>query len=746
MTTSDPGAGHGKVKQPRYRVIRELGQGGMGVVYAARDAVLERTVALKVLRRFGATDPSALRRFRREVHISQQLRHPHVIRIFDAGELEGAPFFTMELLEAVTLEALIGSQGPLKPARAATLACQLLEALAYCHENGLVHRDLKPANVMVRPGDDAVLMDFGLAKSVDATLLTVEGSALGTPRYMAPELVRGGIGDARSDIWAAGVVLYEMLTRRQPFRGVSIPDLVRSILTEPPPPLDEHAPGIAPALGALVLALLEKDPARRIPTAREAAARLEEWRDEDASASLIASTPDHPPFVPAAPAATVLPATKGTGVWVAATAVCAALIVVVYLLSPSATVPPAPVASSAAERSPAVSAFTLVAGATLVTVAFDAEPARAYRIEIVRAADGIAVCTAASIPGGQVRRATLTGLSPSTAHVARVRAPDGAVLAEGSFVTTSPREAALRLTARLERLDPYGLEREITGRYLDFRYAAARDPTLRARVDEMVRSWSHRVQDALRQADVATAAADFANLADELYGSPALTGLEKRQLYTQVQEVVALEDVLQRAGVQMPSLSAPLQSFKYGQLTTWTGICDPAVALVNQEDRSIFPGEAGAGPGVSLIPGSLAEQFKAAADLRDAKQRRSLFAGFTHTEQEYPATATLPARPPASTLQLRAAIEGFLPGGMRVFTRDAAAPESARWTLLAWLRSTPRKGRRVIAHGLPANALGPGSFRLRVELGFSALAQLDASSKQQHAWIKWLMLGWAREP
>src|ERR1700674_5960429 len=204
-----------------YTIERRIGAGGMGEVYLARDAKLDRPVALKLLSREFALDADRLRRFHAETRAASSLNHPHILVIHDFGELDGRPFIVSEFVEGETVRQRL-ERGALPVGEAVKVALQVAAALAAAHARGLVHRDIKPENVMLRPDGYAKVLDFGLAKlvareesdSLDLTFRTLPGLVMGTPRYMSPEQARGKEVDARSDIWALGVLLYEMVTGR----------------------------------------------------------------------------------------------------------------------------------------------------------------------------------------------------------------------------------------------------------------------------------------------------------------------------------------------------------------------------------------------------------------------------------------------------------------------------------------------------------------------------------------------------
>jgi tetratricopeptide (TPR) repeat protein len=257
-----------------YEILGELGRGGMGVVFRARDSRLGREVALKVLPTSAAGDRDALARFQREARTASALNHPHICTIHDLGEHQGQPFFVMELVQGRTLRVLAAQRPPLGDV--IRLAGQVARALAAAHAAGIVHRDVKPENIMVRADGYVKVLDFGLARpflvetpaSDRATDITGPGIILGTVRYMSPEQARGETVASASDVFSLGLVLYELLTGQHPFQAASRLEVMHAILSRPPLPVARLIPEVPLALDALLLAMLEKD-SRLRPSAAE---------------------------------------------------------------------------------------------------------------------------------------------------------------------------------------------------------------------------------------------------------------------------------------------------------------------------------------------------------------------------------------------------------------------------------------------------------------------------------------------
>jgi eukaryotic-like serine/threonine-protein kinase len=257
----------------RYRVLRPLGHGGMAVVELARDEELGRTVAIKLLADNLARDAAFRERFLREARIAARVAHPNVVRVYDVGEDDGRPYIVMEYVDGETLEELLQRDGRLEAARAVELATQLCAGLAAAHDAGLVHRDVKPQNLLVRRDGVLKIADFGVARLEAATRLTRTGTVLGTAAYLAPEQALGRDVTTAADVYAAGAVLYELLTGRPPREVATAADLSRA-LELPVVPLRELAPEAPRALEELVMRCLAHYPEHRPESAAALAAEL----------------------------------------------------------------------------------------------------------------------------------------------------------------------------------------------------------------------------------------------------------------------------------------------------------------------------------------------------------------------------------------------------------------------------------------------------------------------------------------
>ncbi len=258
----------GTLLKGRYQIEAPLGEGGMATVYRARNTLVERPVAVKVMAAQLKGDEALKERFRREAKNAAAIAHPNIIEIYDYGETDdGVPFLVMEILEGEPLDRII-ERGPIPSGQVASLGVQIARGLARAHDFDVIHRDLKPENIFVCRGADGTLshpklLDFGIARSMHDTRLTSMGQIFGTPQYMAPERVTSIDAGAESDLYALGVILFEMVTGRLPFESKDIPGFFIKHMQEAPPKPSALVPQIPRRLEELILALLEKDPKKR---------------------------------------------------------------------------------------------------------------------------------------------------------------------------------------------------------------------------------------------------------------------------------------------------------------------------------------------------------------------------------------------------------------------------------------------------------------------------------------------------
>jgi serine/threonine-protein kinase len=288
----------GSVIDGRYRLVRRIGSGGMSDVWLAEDPHLQRYVALKILHRRFAQDREFVERFRREAEAAAGLQHPNIVSVYDRGDVEGTYYIAMQFLEGRTLKALI-DEG-LDSSEAAALIRQVLEAAGFAHRHGIVHRDLKPQNVIVDSESKATVTDFGIARA-GASEITQAGSVMGTPHYLSPEQAQGLEVTAVSDLYSIGVILYEALTGRVPFEGDSAIAIAMKQVSHPPQRPSSINPSISPALDAVVMRALEKEPGRRFQSAQAFIAALDAAIANPASPGegTVAFAPPPPVVAPA---------------------------------------------------------------------------------------------------------------------------------------------------------------------------------------------------------------------------------------------------------------------------------------------------------------------------------------------------------------------------------------------------------------------------------------------------------------
>jgi eukaryotic-like serine/threonine-protein kinase len=282
--TTDPGAS--RMLGDRYQIGEVIGRGGMAEVHEGRDLRLGRRVAVKILRPDLAKDPTFQARFRREAQSAASLNHPNIVAVYDTGEdiltspngeRVVVPYIVMEFVDGMTLRQLLASGRRLLPERALEITAGILAALDYAHRHGIVHRDIKPANAMLTRTGDVKVMDFGIARAMNdaSTTMTATSAVMGTAQYLSPEQARGEVVDARSDLYSAGVLLYELLTGRPPFTGDSPVSIAYQHVSEMPTPPSQVDPGVTPEVDSVVLHALAKRTDDRYQTAADFRADVE---------------------------------------------------------------------------------------------------------------------------------------------------------------------------------------------------------------------------------------------------------------------------------------------------------------------------------------------------------------------------------------------------------------------------------------------------------------------------------------
>jgi serine/threonine-protein kinase len=292
----------------RYELEHKIGEGGMAVVYRARDVRLNRRVAVKILHEHYANDPDFLNRFQHEAQAAAILTHPSVVNVYDVGQDGALHYIVMEHVEGENLKTLINREAPLPVGRALAIAEAAAYGLESAHRLGMIHRDIKPQNIMVTLDGHIRITDFGIAKSEFSTALTQTGITFGTADYISPEQARGQPATPQSDIYALGVTLYEMLAARRPFSGDSPVSVATQHVSTEPPRLRQYNPNVPPQLEALVMQTLSKDPAQRPASASEFAQMLHYYRDLADQQTVAAG---HLPESPAARAGALPPGHPG---------------------------------------------------------------------------------------------------------------------------------------------------------------------------------------------------------------------------------------------------------------------------------------------------------------------------------------------------------------------------------------------------------------------------------------------------
>jgi eukaryotic-like serine/threonine-protein kinase len=261
-----------------FKILDRVGEGGMGIVYRAQDEKLGRVVALKVLPPGFAADDARRKRFTREARLAAAVQHPNLVTVYELGEAQGRVYIAMEFVQGRTLRAWL-QEGPPALSVALRVFAQIVTGVAEAHQAGIVHRDLKPENVLVTDHESAKVLDFGLAKppETETTFVTAteERGPMGTPAYMSPEQVHGGPVTPASDVFALGVMLYELLTGERPYRGKSMPQLIRSLERDVPVAPSVRNPSVPRAFDGVVSVCIARDPSRRYPDAAGLLAELQ---------------------------------------------------------------------------------------------------------------------------------------------------------------------------------------------------------------------------------------------------------------------------------------------------------------------------------------------------------------------------------------------------------------------------------------------------------------------------------------
>jgi serine/threonine-protein kinase len=440
----------GVVFDSRYEILGPLGQGGMGMVYKARDRSLDEVVAIKVLRPDFAQDPRMAERFKSEIRLARRVRHRNVCAIHDYGEDQGLFYISMEYLEGVDLKHQLRDRGALPAADAYEVAIQIAEGLQAVHDAGIIHRDLKTPNIMRDAGGVARLMDFGIAKREGDGTRTATGHIVGTPEYMSPEQAQGHRVDFRSDIYALGIVVYEIFTGRVPFRGETPISTILKHMHDPPPLDPPEAESIPTAVRSVLRRCLEKNPADRFPSARDVAEAMRGARSPSRrqqpmpTSALEAPTLESPTLAVAAPPPPPPPVPRRSGLqpWLLVVPLIAvaggALVVTTQMWRAS---PPRPVQVASAPQTTlaAMAAPTMAPPAAMAPPASLAVPA----VSPAAAAVATPVTSPRTPPPDAAHARPLKGVGlaarpPAPVAAAPATAPPAAVTVPPSTVAAEP--------------------------------------------------------------------------------------------------------------------------------------------------------------------------------------------------------------------------------------------------------------------------------------------------------------------
>ena len=285
-------SGEATVINDRYEIHKRIGRGGMADVFLARDLLLDRQVAVKVLFPEFAIDPNFVERFRREAQAAANLSHPNIVNVYDWGKYSGTYFITMEYVQGRTLAEILRTNRQLTAKQAAEIASEVAAALGFAHEAGLAHRDIKPANILIGSNGQVKVADFGIARAMNAPTesnLTQAGAVMGTASYFSPEQAQGAQPDPRSDLYSLGIVMYEMVAGRPPFTGENPVSIAYKQVHDPPQPLNQIVADIPRPFEAIIAKLLAKDPKLRYPSAHALRDDLRRFRNGEQVQALVSA-------------------------------------------------------------------------------------------------------------------------------------------------------------------------------------------------------------------------------------------------------------------------------------------------------------------------------------------------------------------------------------------------------------------------------------------------------------------------
>jgi serine/threonine protein kinase len=686
----------------RYEILDKLGEGGMGVVFRARQIELDRVIAIKFLHADAAT-PIDIKRFEREIGACKQLQHPNIIRIFDSGEMDGQVYFAMELIDnALPLDQALTKRGRFGLKESVNYALQLLDALRAVHALNLVHRDIKPANILMRADGSPVLMDFGLVRQEGATVFTEEGSRIGTPRYMAPEMLRDGVTAPSVDIWAIGLVLYDMLTGERAFPGHLIPEICGAILRKEPIPPSQLNSEVPASLDPIVLKFMVKDPADRVPTAAKGYQLLAQWLDdyEGEAASLV--EPGQATIPGQGPPSRRKRTTSGSRALTSS---------VSKISGVSATQVPAPRRYGAALA--AVFAL-MVAGGSWIAIR-----------SVAPAPDPSPTPSAVETP------AAVETATPAPAPAPVVKPADPVAHARALIL-------ALKELAPQERARVFGKE------YIKPALAGRKNPARRTAATAIAMNWERRLGETYARLDLDRRAREFALVKDEVYSGKGLTPAEKRELYALTQDVWHLEATMAHAKATIPKTFAALTSARYGQRPAPRLKGAPGFSLLSRAADSIPTGTQ-APPELKSVEADFEDSFRTYRDVMDPAVDTGLLKATSHFSDEIEIPVPLP--PPgeigADGIEIVLDIgDGPFPAGFRMMVSRERPGPKAEWKTFAILRPGDTHQRHDVFHTLPADVLDVRPFWMRVDLAYLPAEFLRAEEERQIGQLKRITFRW----
>ena len=694
----------------------------MGIVYRAIQRPLERLVAIKLLPSSLASDPRAISRFMLEMQACTLLVHPNIIRILDCGELEGQPFYAMELLEARTLRQLVTEQGPPSISLVLEIFHQVLEALAYCHAQGIIHRDIKPHNIMVDQHQHATLMDFGLVKILDRSGITLDRKILGTSSYLSPETLRGEKVGPPSDLFSLGAVVYELLTGEKAFPGKGIQESGQKILSADPIPVRKLREQCPPGLVEILDGCLKKNTSERYQSASdvlrdltrvETGSRPVDQKAESPTADLRRSGRDR-----SAPSGGYIgsPRTRhrlssivllGLGAFLAVT------LVIVHRGGKAV-----PVAASMSGETPEP---TILTGCDWAEIRWKSEHPYRGRVR-VRPIDSSAeslVCEESVETAHQLR---MTLLDPAQRYELTVL-PDGPMSGwRDTIRTVSPSALAARLLTELETCRPEGLYRELETEVeaIPFGHRFKRDP---ATLDFRKR-WKSRIVDRLAVETMARSLSEFSRVYRAYFSDPEAPLDQKRRVWMGLESLEDLRIVCDRLKIEFPLpfersrfLEAALGVRSYPWIESGSLVALDFEAGPSRVDRSSFPD-------ARIVPAGSSGDFYTKRGYPVRKWHESATRMGFNTRLCYNSSGPLSFPPRIEQIEVGLAVEKLVPGNRFVLS---VGVDPARLKEVAVFR-TPEEGRQESIAGLDPRWVGPKTF---LRLDFRVANAIALSSEQE---------------